>query len=88
MSRPIAVLLLVICTALWGFAFVFQKSAMAYMEPLTFAGVRYFLENIHAYADSNLMGFLNILEGCHHSKIEHLVFASSSSVYGNNTKIS
>lgn len=51
------------------------------------AGVRYSLENPHAYADSNLMGFLNILEGCRHSKIEHLVFASSSSVYGNNTKI-
>ena len=51
------------------------------------AGVRYSLENPHAYADSNLMGFLNILEGCRHSKIEHLVFASSSSVYGTNTKI-
>ncbi|MCC3416964.1 MAG: NAD-dependent epimerase [Microcoleus sp. PH2017_29_MFU_D_A] len=51
------------------------------------AGVRYSLENPHAYADSNLMGFLNILEGCRHSKIKHLVFASSSSVYGNNTKI-
>ena len=49
------------------------------------AGVRYSLDNPHAYADSNLMGFLNILEGCRHSKIEHLVFASSSSVYGNNT---
>jgi drug/metabolite transporter (DMT)-like permease len=43
MSRPIAVLLLVICTALWGFAFVFQKGAMDHMEPLTFAGVRYVL---------------------------------------------
>lgn len=51
------------------------------------AGVRYSLDNPHAYADSNLMGFLNILEGCRHSKIEHLVFASSSSVYGNNTKV-
>jgi UDP-glucuronate 4-epimerase len=49
--------------------------------------VRYSLDNPHAYADSNLMGFLNILEGCRHSKIEHLVFASSSSVYGNNTKV-
>jgi len=51
------------------------------------AGVRYSLENPHAYEDSNLTGFLNILEGCRHSKIEHLVFASSSSVYGANTKI-
>jgi UDP-glucuronate 4-epimerase len=51
------------------------------------AGVRYSLQNPHAYADSNLMGFINILEGCRHNKIEHLVFASSSSVYGNNTKV-
>lgn len=51
------------------------------------AGVRYSLQNPHAYADSNLTGFINILEGCRHSKIEHLVFASSSSVYGNNTKV-
>ena len=43
MTRPIAVLLLVICTALWGLAFVFQKGAMEHMEPLTFAGIRYFL---------------------------------------------
>jgi UDP-glucuronate 4-epimerase len=45
------------------------------------------LQNPQAYADSNLTGFINILEGCHHSKIEHLVFASSSSVYGTNTKV-
>jgi UDP-glucuronate 4-epimerase len=51
------------------------------------AGVRYSLENPYAYEGSNLTGFLNILEGCRHSKIEHLVFASSSSVYGANTKI-
>lgn len=49
------------------------------------AGVRYSLENPHAYVDSNLIGFTNILEGCRHSQIEHLVFASSSSVYGANT---
>jgi len=49
------------------------------------AGVRYSLENPHAYADSNLTGFLNILEGCRHYGVEHLVFASSSSVYGANT---
>lgn len=48
------------------------------------AGVRYSLENPHAYADSNLLGFLNVLEGCRRAKIEHLVYASSSSVYGAN----
>ena len=51
------------------------------------AGVRYSLQNPHAYVDSNLVGFTNILEGCRHSKIQHLVFASSSSVYGANTKV-
>lgn len=50
------------------------------------AGVRYSIENPHAYADSNLIGHLNILEGCRHNKIEHLVYASSSSVYGMNSK--
>jgi NAD(P)-dependent dehydrogenase (short-subunit alcohol dehydrogenase family) len=49
------------------------------------AGVRYSLQNPHAYVDSNLVGFVNILEGCRHSGVEHLVFASSSSVYGANT---
>jgi UDP-glucuronate 4-epimerase len=49
------------------------------------AGVRYSLTNPHAYADSNLIGFVNILEGCRHSGVGHLVFASSSSVYGGNT---
>lgn len=49
------------------------------------AGVRYSLENPHAYIDSNLVGFMNILEGCRHHGIKHLVFASSSSVYGANT---
>ncbi len=51
------------------------------------AGVRYSIENPLAYADSNLLGFVNILEGCRHSKIGHLVFASSSSVYGQNRKV-
>ena len=51
------------------------------------AGVRYSLENPHAYADSNLVGFLNILEGCRHTQVEHLVYASSSSVYGANEAI-
>ena len=48
------------------------------------AGVRYGSENPHAYVDSNLIGFMNILEGCRHHGIEHLVYASSSSVYGAN----
>ncbi|MGY0284141.1 NAD-dependent epimerase [Klebsiella michiganensis] len=51
------------------------------------AGVRYSLENPHAYADSNLLGFLNILEGCRHNNVEHLLYASSSSVYGLNRKM-
>ncbi len=51
------------------------------------AGVRYSLENPHSYVDSNIVGFLNILEGCRHSHVEHLVYASSSSVYGANTKM-
>lgn len=51
------------------------------------AGVRYSLQNPHAYADSNLEGFINVLEGCRHTNCRHLVFASSSSVYGANTKL-
>jgi UDP-glucuronate 4-epimerase len=51
------------------------------------AGVRYSLTNPHSYIDSNLQGFINILEGCRHNGIEHLVYASSSSVYGGNTKM-
>lgn len=51
------------------------------------AGVRYSLENPHAYADSNLVGHLNILEGCRHYQVDHLVYASSSSVYGLNAKV-
>ena len=50
------------------------------------AGVRYSLENPNAYVDSNLVGFVNILEGCRNSKVGHLVYASSSSVYGMNVK--
>ncbi len=50
------------------------------------AGVRYSLENPHAYIDANLVGMTNILEGCRHQKVAHLVYASSSSVYGSNTK--
>lgn len=51
------------------------------------AGVRYSLVNPHAYVQSNLVGFVNILEGCRHNAIGHLVYASSSSVYGGNTKV-
>ena len=51
------------------------------------AGVRYSLVNPHAYVESNLAGFMNILEGCRHNKVQHLVYASSSSVYGGNTKM-
>lgn len=50
------------------------------------AGVRYSLQNPHAYAQSNLVGFVNILEGCRHHRVGHLVYASSSSVYGGNTQ--
>jgi UDP-glucuronate 4-epimerase len=51
------------------------------------AGVRYSLKNPHAYIDSNIIGFVNILEGCRHNNVQHLVYASSSSVYGANTKM-
>lgn len=50
-------------------------------------GVRYSLTNPHAYVESNVVGFINILEGCRHNRIEHLVYASSSSVYGANTRM-
>jgi len=51
------------------------------------AGVRYSIENPQAYVEANLVGFTNILEGCRHGKVRHLVYASSSSVYGANTKL-
>ncbi|VFS76428.1 UDP-glucose 4-epimerase [Kluyvera cryocrescens] len=51
------------------------------------AGVRYSLENPHAYAQANLVGHLNVLEGCRHNKVQHLLYASSSSVYGLNRKM-
>ena len=51
------------------------------------AGVRYSLINPHAYIENNITGFLNILEGCRHQQVKHLVFASSSSVYGANTRM-
>ncbi len=51
------------------------------------AGVRYSIQNPHAYVDSNLVGFVNLLEACRHHGVEHLVYASTSSVYGANTKM-
>jgi UDP-glucuronate 4-epimerase len=51
------------------------------------AGVRYSIDNPNAYIDSNLVGFANVLEGCRHNEVEHLVYASSSSVYGGNTAL-
>ena len=51
------------------------------------AGVRYSIDNPHAYVDSNIVGFVNLLEGCRHHHVKHLVFASSSSVYGLNTNM-
>lgn len=50
------------------------------------AGVRYSVENPYAYIESNVLGFQNILEGCRHNRVEHLVFASTSSIYGLNTR--
>lgn len=51
------------------------------------AGVRYSLKNPNAYIDANIVGFMNVLEGCRHSGVQHLVYASSSSVYGGNTRM-
>jgi UDP-glucuronate 4-epimerase len=64
---------------------VFSKEKPAYVVNLAAqAGVRYSLTNPHAYTTSNIEGFLNILEGCRHNEVKHLVYASSSSVYGAN----
>lgn len=71
-----------------GIARLFQNESFDVVAHLAAqAGVRYSLENPHAYIDSNLVGFCNILEGCRHSKVGHLVYASSSSVYGANRKL-
>ncbi|MEX2164822.1 MAG: NAD-dependent epimerase [Sulfuricaulis sp.] len=70
-----------------GMAHLFRERRFdAVMHLAAQAGVRYSIENPYAYIDANLVGFGNILEGCRHSKVGHLVFASSSSVYGANTK--
>ncbi|MEF3193145.1 MAG: SDR family NAD(P)-dependent oxidoreductase, partial [Halothiobacillaceae bacterium] len=69
-----------------GMAELFARHKPRYVIHLAAqAGVRYSLQNPYAYVDSNLVGFMNILEGCRHNDVEHLVFASSSSVYGLNT---
>jgi UDP-glucuronate 4-epimerase len=66
---------------------IFQRGQFQHVIHLAAqAGVRYSLQNPHAYANSNLSGFLNLLEACRRHPVEHLVFASSSSVYGLNTK--
>ena len=90
-----------ILTALDGFVFVrggleerssiesiFEAGQFDYVINLgAQAGVRYSLQNPHSYVESNLSGFLNILEGCRHTKVKHLVYASSSSVYGANATV-
>jgi UDP-glucuronate 4-epimerase len=69
-----------------GIAALFKKEALELVVHLAAqAGVRYSIVNPYAYIDSNLVGFINILEGCRQQKVQHLVFASSSSVYGANT---
>ena len=71
-----------------GIAALFKEGRFNYVVNLAAqAGVRYSIDNPQAYVDSNLVGFANILEGCRHGRVEHLVFASSSSVYGANKEI-
>ncbi|MEP7029797.1 MAG: NAD-dependent epimerase [Pseudolabrys sp.] len=71
-----------------GMAALFAKHRFPYVVHLAAqAGVRYSLTDPHAYIDSNIVGFTNILEGCRHNGCRHLLFASSSSVYGSNTKM-
>ena len=70
-----------------GMARLFRENRFdAVMNLAAQAGVRYSLENPHAYVDANLVGFVNLLEGCRQSGVGHFVFASSSSVYGANTR--
>jgi UDP-glucuronate 4-epimerase len=71
-----------------GIADLFASESFSHVAHLAAqAGVRYSLQNPHAYVDSNLVGFVNILEGCRHHGVEHLVYASSSSVYGSNREL-
>jgi UDP-glucuronate 4-epimerase len=64
-----------------------QEQFQRVMHLAAQAGVRYSITNPHAYIDSNIVGFINILEGCRHNNVEHLAYASSSSVYGANTSM-
>jgi UDP-glucuronate 4-epimerase len=71
-----------------GIQKLFEEENFDYVVHLAAqAGVRYSIDNPRAYVDSNIVGFLNILEGCRHNGVKHLVYASSSSVYGMNTQI-
>ncbi|MEQ8497345.1 MAG: SDR family NAD(P)-dependent oxidoreductase, partial [Gammaproteobacteria bacterium] len=71
-----------------GMAALFARTRPARVVHLAAqAGVRYSLENPHAYIDANIVGTMNVLEGCRHNGVEHLVYASSSSVYGANTRM-
>jgi len=71
-----------------GMVILFETSSFDVVVNLAAqAGVRYSIQNPHAYVESNLVGFINILEGCRHHDVKHLVYASSSSVYGANTKM-
>ena len=71
-----------------GIAALFAKQRFAHVIPMAGqASVRHSIDHPHAYADANLEGFLNILEGCRHSQCRHLIYASSSSVYGANSKL-
>ena len=71
-----------------GMAALFERERFERVVHLAAqAGVRYSLVNPHAYLDSNVVGFMNVLEGCRHAQVQHLAYASSSSVYGGNTKM-
>jgi len=70
-----------------GIEKIFSEKFDAVINLAAQPGVRYSLENPHAYIEANIVGFTNILEGCRHHRVGHLVYASSSSVYGGNTKL-
>lgn len=70
-----------------GMAALFREGFDRVIHLAAQAGVRYSLENPHAYIDANVMGFMNVLEGCRQAEVAHLVYASTSSVYGANTKM-
>jgi UDP-glucuronate 4-epimerase len=70
-----------------GMERVFQAGFDRVIHLAAQAGVRYSIENPHSYVDSNVVGFMNVLEGCRYNNVEHLTYASTSSVYGANTKM-